>query len=816
MGYRFVGIQGDDQAGFSVASAGDIDGDGLAEVLVGAYRADGGGGNSGEVYLIAGADLAAADAADGTADGVIDLGFYSDPDFDTASGSSYRLIGTEGSDYAGEGVSGAGDVDGDGIADLIVGAAWAGGGGSWSGEAYLISGADLAAADAADGAADGVIDLDFITDADFDRSDAGSYQFLGTDSWNFAGRSVAIAGDVDGDGLDDVIVGAAWAGGRYGEAYLVSGADLAAADAADGTADGVIDLDFITDPDFDRSGSSSYQFIGTEASDYAGSATASAGDVDGDGLADLIISAAYADGGGSASGEVYLISGADLAAADAADGTADGVIDLDFITDPDFDRSGSSSYQFIGTEASDYAGSATASAGDVDGDGLADLIIGVSAADGGGMSSGEAYLISGADLAAADAADGAADGVIDLDFITDPDFDRAGSSSYQFIGTEASDGAGASVASAGDVDGDGLADLIVGAAWADGGGNNSGEVYLISGADLAAADAADGAADGVIDLDFITDPDFDRTDAGSYQFVGAESGDQVGWSVSSAGDVDGDGRADLLVGAPTADGGGSTSGEASLILASDLADMDAADGTADGVIDLVYAAMPVCFVAGTLIATPAGAVPVEGLRPGDLVETWDQGAQPVRWVTSTIRSLADLVTNPKWRPVRIPAGALGHKQPATDLYVSRQHRMLINGEKAMRRYGCARKFLPAKDLIGWRGIELCPPKAVTYHHIALDPYAMLVANGTPAESFWPGPEALKTLTPARQIALTAACPGLMAQARAILQPALAAPPPESRAVLSGPWGSDRQARPRSPASPHPRHSCRAGSHPCAG
>jgi hypothetical protein len=75
-------------------------------------------------------------------------------------------------------------------------------------------------------------------------------------------------------------------------------------------------------------------------------------------------------------GEAYLISGADLAAADAADGTADGVIDLDFITDPDFDRSGSSSYQFIGTEAGDYAGSSTVSAGDVDGDGLADLIVG--------------------------------------------------------------------------------------------------------------------------------------------------------------------------------------------------------------------------------------------------------------------------------------------------------------------------------------------------------------------------------------------------------------------------------------------------------
>jgi hypothetical protein len=82
-----------------------------------------------------------------------------------------------------------------------------------------------------------------------------------------------------------------------------------------------------------------YRFIGTEGGDFAGVSVASAGDVDNDGLADLIIGA-YADGGGSSSGEVYLISGADLAAADAADGTADGVIDLDFITDPDFDRTG--------------------------------------------------------------------------------------------------------------------------------------------------------------------------------------------------------------------------------------------------------------------------------------------------------------------------------------------------------------------------------------------------------------------------------------------------------------------------------------------
>jgi hypothetical protein len=723
--------------------------------------------SSGEVYLISGADLAAADAADGSTDGVIDLDFITDPDFDRTGAGSYQFIGTEGGDYAGYAVSAAGDVDNDGQADLIIGADRADGGGSSSGEAYLISGADLAAADAADGSADGVIDLDFITDPDFDRTAAGSYQFIGTEGGDQAGMSVSTAGDVDGDGLADLIIGpwAPMAGVASGEVYLISGADLAAADAADGVhrwghrprlhhrsgfrPDGLPDPTNSSEP----------------KARYAGMSVSTAGDVDGDGLADLIIGAFGADGGGFNSGEAYLISGADLAAADAADGAADGVIDLDFITDPDFDRSGAGSYQFIGTEGSDYAGVAVAAAGDVDNDGRADLIIGAYRANGAGSDSGEAYLISDADLSAADAADGSTDGVIDLDFITDPDFDRTGAGSYQFIGAEANDYAGAAVASAGDVDGDGLADLIVGAPYVDGNGMDSGAVYLISGADLAAADAAVGSTDGVIDLDFITDPDFDRAGAGSYQFIGTEGGDLAGWAVSSAGDVDNDGRADLIIGAYGADGGGNASGEAYLIFGKQLAGLDAADGTADGVIDLINA--PLCFVSGTLIATPSGAVPVESLRPGDLVATWDDGVQPVRWVTHTPRTMADLVRNPKWRPVRIPAGALGHKQPARDLYVSRQHRMLITGKKAIRRYGCAQKLLPAKDLIGWRGIELCPPKAVTYHHIALDPYAMLIANGTPAESFWPGPQALKTLGAAERARLAAACPGLPVGAPAL-------------------------------------------------
>lgn len=154
----------------------------------------------------------------------------------------------------------------------------------------------------------------------------------------------------------------------------------------------------------------------------------------------------------------------------------------------------------------------------------------------------------------------------------------------------------------------------------------------------------------------------------------------------------------------------------------------------------------VCFTAGTMIRTDRGERPVEELEVGDLVLSQDNGLVPVLWKGQKTLSVATLLMNEKFRPIRIEAGALGKGMPERDLVVSPQHRVLVRSKIAERMFGAVEVLVPAKDLLGLSGVErLGPEEQITYVHILCDRHEIVFANGAAAETLYLGPEALSTL-----------------------------------------------------------------------
>lgn len=153
-----------------------------------------------------------------------------------------------------------------------------------------------------------------------------------------------------------------------------------------------------------------------------------------------------------------------------------------------------------------------------------------------------------------------------------------------------------------------------------------------------------------------------------------------------------------------------------------------------------------CFTAGTMIRTQDGQRAVETLSVGDLVWTRDHGLQPIRWRGARRLGAEELAANPKLRPIRIKAGALGPGQPAQDLVVSPQHRILVRSAIAARMFGAAEILVPAKQLLGIPGIEIdTEAMQVTYLHLMFDHHEVLMSNGAETESLYPGPMAVAAL-----------------------------------------------------------------------
>jgi hypothetical protein len=139
---------------------------------------------------------------------------------------------------------------------------------------------------------------------------------------------------------------------------------------------------------------------------------------------------------------------------------------------------------------------------------------------------------------------------------------------------------------------------------------------------------------------------------------------------------------------------------------------------------------PSCFTPGTLIRTATGLRVIQDLREGDLVETLDNGAQPIRLILrGTFRALGDLA------PIRFAPGAIGNETP---LLVSPQHRMLVTGWQAELYCGQTEVLVAAKHLVDGTKITVQEGGVVEYVHLLFDTHQIVFGGGVPSESYFPG------------------------------------------------------------------------------
>jgi hypothetical protein len=458
-------------AGSAVRNLGDMNKDGIDDYAVGAkYGSYGARQYCGLTYVMYGSR---------SMTGTIDLGTV-------ASSAGYQIIGEGSNDFSGS-VIGSADVNGDGYKDILVGVQLTSPtvGGVQRGRAgitYVIYGKASRTTN---------VDLASLSPAD-------GFKILGAMTNDFSGNSISSAGDINKDGFEDFLIGASSANrlGRglagvvyvlYGKASFTASIDLAALKTSDG-----------------------FQITGAIANGYLGNAVSYAGDFNKDGVDDIAIGA-HMDGPNH-QGITYVLYGKKTGS----------FSDIDLST---FASSSSVGVRILGESSGDQFGFSVASAGDFNGDGVNDLVVGANFADPSPVISnaGAAYVIYGKTGSGADI-----------------QVSRTMSSlGLAIYGAGSNYNLGYSV-SGGDFDQDGFSDVILGANQQTG---NAGVAYVIIGKPASAVSAL-----------FTSSWD----SSWGYLINGVASGDTLGSSVDMSGDINGDGLKDALIGAPMASPNGRT------------------------------------------------------------------------------------------------------------------------------------------------------------------------------------------------------------------------------------------------------------------
>ncbi len=436
----FVGESAGDQAGISAARVGDVDGDGVDDVLFGARYNDAGGTDAGAAYLFYGPVTYTGEVSLANAD--------------------LKLVGNLAGDRAGRTTIGGADLNGDGTADVTIGAPNEDTSGTSAGAAYVFFGTTLS------GFVDPTVAM---SSADFTVYGRDAYDYLGART-----SYSELTGDATVDLLLSVTgdsVSATTAGGIYVYAGPISAGSVAISD-----------------------GTWAARITGETAADQIGLAVGTNGDLNGDGSGDVVVGVPRQDGASTDAGATYLVSGPlsgtiGLTAADA---------------------------KINGDSTGDKLGSAVSMAGDQNADGYDDFYTTAPFDDTTASNAGSVYLVYGAAT------------------LSSLDASAISSVASAFVrGKETSGQVGSSVAGDGDHDGDGTFDLLTGAN--NDGPSAEGATYLYL-----------GPVSGTLAW---TDAD--------YSFSGATAYDHTGSFVSYGGDLRSLGRDALIIGGPEADFGSS-------------------------------------------------------------------------------------------------------------------------------------------------------------------------------------------------------------------------------------------------------------------